>query len=131
MKYLDTNGIRNAFAKHLIEHRGYTKDEAAMATFDFPDPYNLPYLCEEYVGEEMIDGINYEKDACYTELWRCGISDVPMFRFYTYYAIDDIPNHQVGEYMEARKIYQVDDLDEEDFPSEDDEEEDSSMSFFF
>ena len=41
-----------------------------------------------------------------------------MFRFYTYYAAEDIPNHLVGEYMAARKLYQVEDLDEEDFPAD-------------
>jgi hypothetical protein len=131
MKYLDNEGIRKAFAKHLIKHRGYTKEEAAMATFDFPDPYNNPYLCEEYICEETIDGVEYEKNACYTELWKCGITDVPMFRFYTYYAIEDIPNHQVGEYMEARKIYQIDNLDDEDFPSEEDLEDEASSTFYF
>ena len=47
MKYLDTQGIKDAFAAHLMEKRGYTKDEAEMAVSDFPDPYGLPYLYEK------------------------------------------------------------------------------------
>lgn len=114
MEYLDLKGIRDAFAKHMMKYRGYSEQEAAIAVSDFPDPYSLPYLDEEYICEETIDGKEYEKNASYTSFWKCGIEDVPMFRFYTYYAIEDIPNHTVGEYRSARKLYQTDELDEED-----------------
>lgn len=33
-----------------------------------------------------------------------------MFRFYIYYLVEDIPSGKVGEYMNARKLYQVEDL---------------------
>ncbi len=131
MTYLDLQGIKNAFAKHLIENRGYSEQEAAIAVSDFPDPYGLPYLDEEYIGEETIDGIEYEQNASYTSFWKVGIDDIPMFRFYTYYAVDDIPNHMVGEYMNARKLFRVDDLDDDDFPSEEDMEDEASSTFYF
>lgn len=117
--YLDEKGIKEAFAKHLITHRGYSKTEAAMAVSDFPDSYTLPYLDEDYVGEETIDGVSYEKYSSYTCLWRVGIADVPMFRFYTYYNSDDVRDNLVGSYINAHKLYQVDNLDDDDFPSQD------------
>ena len=131
MKYLDLQGIKDAFAKHMIEHRGYSEQEAAIAVSDFPDPYELPYLDEEYIDEVTIDGVDYERNASYTSFWKCGLEGIPMFRFYTYYCIDDIPNHQVGEYINARKLFQVEDLDDDDFPTEEDIEEEASSTFFF
>ena len=116
MKYLDTQGIKDAFAAHLMEKRGYTKDEAEMAVSDFPDPYALPYLYEKYLDNIMIDGKEYEKRASYTWFIVCGFYDLPMFRYYTYYLQEDVPNHKVGEYMNARKLYQTEDLDDADFP---------------
>lgn len=124
MKYLDTQGIKNAFAQHLMKHRDYSEEEAKIAVSDFPDPYSLPYLDEEYICDETIDGLEYEKNASYTSFWKCGIDGIPAFRFYTFYAIDDLPNHTVGEYMNARKLYQVSYLDDGDFPQEEDEEDD-------
>lgn len=116
MTYLDKSGIQNAFAEHLIQHRGYSTEEAKIAVSDFPDPYRLPYLDEEYIDNVEIEGIEYEQCACYTSLWRCGIDGVPAFKFYTYYAANDIPNSTVQEYMDARKLYQIDGLDDLDFP---------------
>ena len=131
MGYLDLQGIKDAFAKHMMMYRGYSEDEARIAVSDFPDPYSLPYLDEEYIGNVTIDGMEYEKNASFTSFWKCGIWGVPMFRFYTYYAVADIPNNKVGEYMKARKLYQVDDLDDDDFPSEEDMEEEASNTLFF
>ena len=117
MKYLTIEEIKEAFAQHLIKHRGYSRDEADMAVSDFPDPYSNCYLNEEYIGSVEIDGIDYQKNASSTSLWRVGIHNVPDFYFYTYYKESDIVGRTVGEYMKAHKLFQVDDLDKEDFPS--------------
>lgn len=119
MIILDENGIRAAFAEHLMKYRDYSEAEVAEAVSDFPDRYSLPYLDEEYIGEEIIDGVEYEKNACITDFLRCGIEGIPAFKFYSFYAVEDIPNHLVSEYMAARKLYQADDLNEDDFPAED------------
>ena len=119
MSYLNLKGIRAAFAQHLRKYRGYSDVEAAMAVADFPDPYNLPYLEEEFISDEEIDDKEYEKYASVANLQLCGIDDVPVFKFYTYYNADDVASHKVEAYMRARKLYQVDDLDEDDFPSSD------------
>ena len=116
MKLLDIEGIKAAFAEHMMIHRGYSPDEAAIAVSDFPDPYENCYLDEDYVGECEIEGEAYEQRACYTVFWRIGMDDVPAFRFYTYYRRSDIPNNKVGEYRNAKKWYQVDGLETADFP---------------
>lgn len=118
MKTLDEQGIRSAFAEHLLKYRDYSEAEVAEAVSDFPDPYSLPYLDEEYLGVETIDNADYEKFASFTNFERCGIEGISAFRFYTYYAVEDLPNHTVGEYSAARKLYQADDLSEDDFPAE-------------
>ena len=62
------------------------------------------------------DGVAYQKNATSTDLWRAGIHNVPNFFFYTYYREEDIESRSVGDYMNAQKLFQIDDLDEEDFP---------------
>ena len=116
MAYLDLDGIRAAFAEHLMIYRGYSSIEAEIAVSDFPDPYDNCYLDEEFVGDCVIDGESYGQYASFTKLWRVGMDDVPDFRFYTYYRRSDIPNNRVGEYRKAKKLYQKDALDKADFP---------------
>ena len=117
MSYLELDGIKAAFAEHMMMHRGYSREEADMAVSDFPDPYSNCYLDEDFVGDCEIDGEEYGQYACYTNLWRVGIVGMPEFRFYTYYRRSDIPNNRVGEYKKAKKLYQIDDLDKADFPN--------------
>lgn len=116
MHYLDLDGIRAIFGEHLMIHRGYTPEEVAIAVSDFPDPYANCYLDESYVGDIEIDGEVYEQCASYTNLWRVGMVGVPEFRFYTYYRQSDIPNTLVTEYINAKKLYRVEDLNKKDFP---------------
>ncbi len=109
MRTLDENGIRAAFAEHLKTYLDYSEAEVVEAVSDFPDRYNLPYVDEEYIGEEIINGVEYEKNVCTTDFQKCGIDGIPEFQFYACYALEDIPNHYVSEYMDARKLYQIDD----------------------
>ena len=118
MKYLTVEEIKAAFAELLMEHRDYSEEEAEIAVSDFPDPYNLPYQREEFVEDVKIDGARYEKYATVVNLSICGIEDFPVFCFYTFYRKEDIRHHRVTEYMKARKLFQVDELDMDDFPEE-------------
>lgn len=117
MKYLSAEEIKHAFAKHLMKYRGYSAEEADMAVYDFPDPYSNCYLDEKYIGSCEIEGIAYQQYASSTDLWRVGIHNIPNFFFYTYYREEDIKGRSVGEYMNARKLYQIEDLNASDFPS--------------
>ncbi len=120
-KYLRVEEIKQALAEHLIKHRGYSEEEAEVAVHDFPDPYSNPYLREDFIDTVEVDGIEYEKNADCVDLTVCGIDNVPRFCFYTLYRVDDIPNHKVGEYRDARKLFQAENLDPNDFPSEGEE----------
>ncbi len=116
MKYLDIDGIREAFFAHLAQTVEYTEEEAETSFAEFPDPFGTAYLLEEYLGDCEIDGEQYSRCASWTDFWSIGVYEVPVFRYYTYYRASDAPNHQAGEYMAAKRLFQVDDLDEEDFP---------------
>ena len=116
MNYLKLDGIRAAFAKHLMVHLDYDEEEAQDAVNDFPNPYVNPYLLEEYVDDVDINGVEYQKCATCADLSRCGIDDVPFFCFYTLYRMEDLKTTRVIDYINARKLYQVDDLDRDDFP---------------
>ena len=115
MSYLNLDEIKAEFGNHLTAHLGYSKAEVAIAVSDFPDPYSNCYLNEEFVGKFVIDGEEYEQYASYTNFERVGI-EAPAFCFYTFYCKADLPNSNVGEYRKARKLYQVEDLDDTDFP---------------
>ena len=91
-----------------MRYRGYSAEEADMAVYDFPDPYNNTYLVEEFEDYIEVDGIEYERNSSYTDLTRCGIDHVPPFKFYTLYQKSDIPNHKVIEYMNAQKLFEID-----------------------
>jgi len=58
----------------------------------------------------------FKSASCYTSFWRIDLDDVPMFKFYTYYRIEDTPNHKVGKYMASRKLFQVDGIEPSGFP---------------
>ena len=111
MAYLDVQGIKEAFGKHMIKYCGYSEAEAKLAMYDFPDPYRNPYLIEEYEGDEEVDGVEYQVYSDDTDLTRCGIDNVPAFSFYTLYRSEDIPNETVGEFMAARKLFKLADED--------------------
>lgn len=104
MKYLTVEEIKQAFADHMMKYRGYTSEEAEMAVSDFPDPYTNCYLDEKYIGSCEIDGVEYDKYASNTDLWRVAIHNTPNFFFYTY--------KTEGEC----KLFQIEGLDIKDFP---------------
>ena len=122
MNYLTLDGIRAAFAKHLMIHLDYDEEDAQEAVNDFPNPYANPYLLEEQVDDVEIDGVGYQKYSDYTDLSRCGVDDVPFFCFYTLYRMEDLKTTRVIDYINARKLYQVDNLDMDDFPADEDDD---------
>jgi len=115
-EYLDTEGIRNAFSRYLMENRGYDEDDAEYAASDFPDPYAQCYLMEEYLGECEIDGEKYEQYTSWTDFsMMMGMDSLPHFGFYTYYRSSDMPGHLVKEYRAAKKYYSVNNIKKKDF----------------
>ena len=55
--------------------------------------------------------------ASVLDLRLCGApSHIQPFCFYTYYRKEDVSNQTVGEYMQTRKLFRVDELEMSDFP---------------
>ena len=69
MKYLDIDGIREAFFAHLAQTGEYTEEEAEISFAEFPDPFGTAYLLEEYLGDCEIDGEQYSRCASWTDFW--------------------------------------------------------------
>ena len=116
--YLDEEGIRQEFIDFLMKYPEYTLEESELATSDFPGNLEHCYLGVKYTDNVTIDGIGYEQRAIWTNfienMWVNTRGKT--FCFYVFYREEDIPNHRVGEYWEARKLYSVTDLKKKDFP---------------
>lgn len=120
MKYVDAAAVRQAFIDHLVKYCDYTREDAEeMASYGVPSRYENCWLTEEYRGEVEIAGEEYIKYASYTLFFLVEIYGVPSFRYYTYYRASDIEDRRRSEqYDAAKKLYQLDDLDLEEFPGD-------------
>ena len=66
------------------------------------------------MGEVEIDGEEYEMNASKADFFMFG-GDTPAFCFYTFYKMSQIEGHTVAEYKAANRLFQIDNLDPEDF----------------
>ena len=132
MAYLSKDELRQAFIEYLEKYQNCSHTDALIAASDFPDPYSLPYHKEEYLGEETIEGEKYEQNASWLDfsMFRT-FSNNPVFRFYTYYRLEDVQDHLVKHYMSAKTLYELVPVGEEndDFPEISDEEESFCFGF--
>lgn len=128
MDYLSLEQLRKDFFSYLMEVQGLDPDEAQIAVEDFPNPYGSPFLREEFLYVETIDGEDYECNAsCVDFSMSYTFSNSKPYRFYTYYKCADLePNHTVGDYKNAHKLFLPVDVEEinEDFPLQPSEEDD-------
>lgn len=120
MQYITTADMKRAFAEHMTKHYGYSEAEAELAARDFPNPANEAFVREEMIDSVEIDGVVYERKACYADLSVRALDNARRFCFYTLYCAEDVPGQTAEEYKVARKLYQLKNLDPKDFPSEDD-----------
>ena len=118
MKYVTAEDVKKAYMAHMMKYRGYDEQEAEDAAMAVPSRYEVCWLIEDRLGEVEIDGEEYVKCAVHTMFFLMGIYNVPMFRYYVYYRVSDIPNESPEEYAAARTLYQLDDLDPDDFPGD-------------
>lgn len=119
MEYLSKEEIREKFMEHLEKTQWCTHDDAVIAASDFPDPYKLPYLNHEYIGKAVIDEEEYEMNAAWTDfsMFRT-FSNKPPFRFYVFYRCEDVKDHTVESYLNAKTLYELvpPNEDNDDFP---------------
>ena len=57
---IDREELVDAFKSYLMENLYYSKSEAELAASDFEDPYETPYIYQEYESTIVLDGINAE-----------------------------------------------------------------------
>lgn len=108
---IDHAALAQEFKDYLIDFLGYEDDEAAfVVSSDFANPYNAPFIMQDYEGIVTIDGKDYEVRLCHTDFSACGLfhlANVPPFEFYMFFDRETMPDTTVGSYRKARKMYLI------------------------
>ena len=108
---IDHAAISDAFKKYLMDVLDYSEDEANfVASTDFANPYNTPFIVQDYKGNYIIDGCEYEVRTCSTNFCIVGLyhlADVTPFKFYMFFDLKTLPDQTVGSYQSARKMYLI------------------------
>ena len=108
---IDHAAISKSFKNYLIETLKYTDDEADFVIkSDFENPYDTPFIMQDYEGEFTVDGRDYEVRFCYTDFSACGLfhlAEVPPFEFYMLFDMETLPDTTVGAYQTATKLYLI------------------------
>lgn len=106
--FIDTDALVEAFKKYTMAELGYDEFGAEIAASDMKDPYNAPYIVQEYEGDYTIGGKAYSVRECKTDFMRCGLyelANVTPFEFYMLIDLDTLENQTVGAYTKAKKLY--------------------------
>lgn len=97
-----------AFKNYLKREFFYDELEATLAAEDLENPYNTPYIMQDYEGDISIDGVNYEVRSCHTDYLACGLfhfAEASPFEFYMLFDQSTMSGTTVGDYQKARKVY--------------------------
>ena len=106
----DGDGLLEAYKTYLQEVLEYSEFEAEIAATDMENPYDAPFVLQEYEGNFTIDGIEYEVRACHTDFCYCGLfylSDVQPFEFYMLFDTSTMSDGTVGGYSSETKKYLI------------------------
>ena len=104
----DTDYLIKSFKKYAIKELEYDEFGAEIAASDMQDPYNTPYIKQDYYGDVEICGKKYEVRLCSTNFMMCGLfelADKAPFEFYMLIDIDSLEDRTVGSYTKANKKY--------------------------
>lgn len=108
---MDHNAISAEFKEYLIDVLGYDEEEANfVVSSDFANPYDTPFIMQDYEGEFTVDGKDYEVRLCYTDFCACGLfhlAELPPFEFYMFFDRATMPDKTVGSYRCAEKKYLI------------------------
>lgn len=108
---IDHVAISKAFKNYLMEVLKYDESEADFViSTDFENPYNTPFIMQDYEGEFTIDGKDYEVRLCRTDFCACGLfhlADILPFEFYMFFDLETLPDTTVGSYQNAKKMYLI------------------------
>ena len=108
---IDHAAISEAFKKYLMEVLEYDEDDADFViSNDFENPYDTPFILQDYEGTFTIDGKHYSVRSCRTDFTICGLwrlTKLPPFEFYMFIDLDSMPDTTVGSYQNSRKMYLI------------------------
>ena len=106
---LDHAAIAQEFKKYLMDVIGYDDGDADFVTrTDFANPYDTPFIEQDFEGEYTIDGKEYEVRSCKTNFMMVGLfhlADVEPFEFYMLFDKETLPDNGVRTYQKAEKKY--------------------------
>ncbi len=106
---VDHAGIAEAFKKYLMNVFEYDETDAdIVVSGDFENPYDTPYIIQDYEGKYTVDGKEYEVMSCRTDFCACGLwhlAEKPPFKFYMFIDLETLPDRTVGSYKASRKMY--------------------------
>ena len=74
------------------------------------NPYNTPFIMQDYEGEYTVDGKDYEVRSCRTDFCACGLwhlAEKPPFEFYMFFDLETLPDTTVDSYQKSRKMYLI------------------------
>ena len=101
--------IAAAFKKYLMNVLFYDEYEADFVlASDFENPYNTPFISQDYEGVYEVDGKKYEIRSCRTDFCAVGLFHLayePQFEFYMLFDLETLPNKSVRSYQNAKKLY--------------------------
>ena len=108
---IDHAAISEAFKKYLMEVLEYDEGEADfVVSTDFENPYNTPFIMQDYEGNYTVDGKEYEVRSCRTDFCACGLwhlAELPPFEFYMFFDLETLPDTTVGSYQKSRILYLI------------------------
>ena len=108
---IDLAALTEVFKNYLMEVLEYNETEADFViAADFENPYDTPYIMQDYEGEYTVEGKDYEVRSCYTDFTVCGmfhLEDKPPFEFYMFFDLETLPDDTIVAYQNARKMYLV------------------------
>jgi hypothetical protein len=96
---MDHDAISEAFKKYLMDVLG-----------DFENPYDTPFILQDYEGDYTVDGKEYEVRSCHTDFCYCGLfhlADKEPFEFYMFFDRETMSDNTVGSYQNATKLYLI------------------------
>ena len=96
------------FKTYCMDILGYDEFEATIASDDMSNPYDIPYIEQDYEGIFIIDDIKYEIRKCCTNFAKCGfyhLCEKTAFEFYMLFNMETIEGNTVFEYKKAEKMF--------------------------
>jgi len=115
---VDYDTLVQAFKEYLMDVLEYDEDEADFVIeADFENPYDTPFISQEYEGDITVEGIDYEVRFCETDFCSCGLfhlADLPSFAFYMLFDQVSMKDQTVGSYQAAKKKYVILGIDDKE-----------------